>query len=70
VRNNYNEPSVTLQETRENPEKLRALFRVFNDTIAFRCEWPEQAALMDFDFMDELTEFVFPAEHTAWWEPV
>jgi alpha-glucosidase len=45
VRNNYNEQSVTLQETREHPRKLRVIFRAFNDTIAFRSEWPEQAAL-------------------------
>jgi alpha-glucosidase len=62
--------SVTLQETRENPGKLRVIFRVFNDPIAFRYEWPEQAALKDFDIMDELTEFVYPADHTALWEPV
>jgi len=70
VRNNYNEPSVTLQETRENSRKLRVIFRVFNDTIAFRYEWPEQAVPKDFNIMDELTEFVFPADHTALWEPV
>ena len=70
MRNNYNELSVTLQEIRENPGKLRVIFRVFNDPIAFRYEWPEQAALKDFDIMDELTEFVFPADHTTLWEPV
>jgi alpha-glucosidase len=43
---------------------------MFNDTIAFRYEWPEQVALKDFDIMDELTEFVFPADHTALWGPV
>jgi alpha-glucosidase len=46
------------------------IFRVFNDTIALRYEWPEPAALKDFDIMDELTEFVFPADHPALWEPV
>ena len=69
MRNNYNEQSVTLQETREHPRKLRVIFRAFNDTITFRYERPEQAALKDFDFMDELTEFVFPADHTILWEP-
>jgi hypothetical protein len=59
-----------LQETRENSRKLRVIFRVFNDTIAFRCEWPEQATLKNLDIMDELTEFVFPADHAALWEPM
>jgi alpha-glucosidase len=60
--------SVTLQAAREKPGKLRVLFRVFNDTIAFRSECPERAAFKDFDIVDEMTEFVFPAEHTTWWE--
>jgi hypothetical protein len=59
-----------LQETRENPRKLRVIFRAFNDTIAFRYEGPEPAAPRDFDIMDELMEFVFPADHTALWSPV
>jgi alpha-glucosidase len=59
-----------LQETRENSGKLRVIFRVFNDTIAFRYEWPEQVALKDFDIMDELMEFVFPADLMALWQSV
>ena len=47
----------------EHSGKLRVIFRAFNDTIAFHYEWPEQVALKDFDIMDELTEFVFPADH-------
>jgi len=66
----YNELAVTLQQAGDPGHKLRVMFRVFNDTIAFRYEWPEPAALKDFDIMDELTEFVFPANHTALWEPV
>jgi alpha-glucosidase len=54
----------------EHSGKLRVIFRVFNDAIAFRYESPEQAAPRDFDIMDEPTEFVFPADHTALWEPV
>jgi hypothetical protein len=54
----------------EHSGKLRVIFRVFNDTITFRYEWPEPAALKDFDIMDEPTGFVFPADHTALWEPV
>jgi alpha-glucosidase len=49
---------------------LRVIFRVLNDIIAFRYEWPEQAALKDFNIMDELAEFVFPADHMALWQPV
>jgi len=43
---------------------------VFNGAIAFRYEGAEPAAPKDFDIMDELTEFVFSADHAAWCEPV
>jgi hypothetical protein len=57
--------SVNLQATRENPGKLQVIFRLFNDAIAFRYEWPEQSAPKDFAVMDELTEFVFPADQAG-----
>lgn len=69
VRNHYNELAVTLQDNAANPRTLRIVFRVFDDAIAFRYEWPEQAALKNFEIMDELTEFAFPADHTALWQP-
>ena len=69
VRNHYNELVATLQQAGGQRRKLRILFRVFDDAIAFRYEWPEQAALKDFDIMDELTEFVFPADPVSLWQP-
>ena len=60
VSNHYNELAVTLQQVGDQGRKLRIIFRVFDDAIAFRYEWPEQTALKDFDIMDELTEFVLP----------
>jgi alpha-glucosidase len=69
VRNHYNELAVTLQQVGNQGRKLRIIFRVFDDAIAFRYEWPEQAALKDFDIMDELTEFVFPSDPMVLWQP-
>jgi len=69
VRNHYNELALTLQQTADQRRKLRIIFRVFDDAIAFRYEWPEQAGLKGFDIMDELTEFVLPADHLALWQP-
>ncbi len=69
VRNHYNELAVTLQQVGDQQRKLRIVFRVFDTAIAFRYEWPEQAALKDFEIMDELTEFALPADHTALWQP-
>ncbi len=69
VRDNYNELAVTLQQTNEQKRKLRIIFRVFDDAIAFRYEWPEQPALKNFDIMNELTEFVLPTDAMALWQP-
>ncbi len=69
VRDNYNELTVTLQQTDDQKRKLRIIFRVFNDAIAFRYEWPEQPSLKNFDIMNELTEFVFPDDEMALWQP-
>jgi alpha-glucosidase len=69
IRNHYNELVVNLQQADDQGRKLRIIFRVFDDAIAFRYEWPEQAALKDFDIMDELTEFVLPSDPMTLWQP-
>ena len=69
IRNYYNELAMTLQQGGTQGRKLRLIFRAFNNAIAFRYEWPEQAGLKEFDIMDELSEFAFPADHMALWQP-
>lgn len=69
IRNHYNELAVTLQQPGSQGRELRIIFRVFNDAIAFRYEWPEQPALKDFDIMDELTDFVLPSDPMTLWQP-
>ena len=69
VRNHYNELAVTLKQAGERARELRIHFRAFDDAIAFRYEWPEQPALKDFEIMDELTDFVFPSDPIALWQP-
>ena len=69
VRNHYNEMAVTLQQAGEPGRTLRVVFRVFDDAIAFRYEWPQQAALTNFDITDELTEFVLSSDPIALWQP-
>ena len=60
VRNNYDELAVTLQQVEQPQRTLRIVFRVFDDAVAFRYEWPEQAGIAQFEIMDELTDFVLP----------
>jgi alpha-glucosidase len=69
VRNHYNELTVTLRQTDNPKRELRIVFRAFNDAVAFRYEWPQQTALKDFAILDELTEFVFPGDPVALWQP-
>ncbi len=68
VRNHYNELSVDLKESSGN-RRIRIVFRVFDDGVGFRYEWPEQDGLGDFVIMDELTEFALEADNEAWWIP-
>jgi alpha-glucosidase len=69
VHNHYNELGITLQQAGDQGRKLRIIFRVFNDAIAFRYEWPEQATLTNFDIMNELTEFALASDPTVLWQP-
>ena len=69
VRNHYNELSVDLQQTNEAARRLRIVFRVFDDAIAFRYEWPEQPSLKNFEIMDELTAFRLSSDPMALWQP-
>lgn len=66
VVNNYNQMTVRLAETSGLKRKLNVVFRLFNDGLGFRYEFPEQKNLKDFIIMDELTEFALPNGGTAW----
>jgi alpha-glucosidase len=49
--------------------KLVIVFRVYDDGIGFRYEFPEQENLHDFEILDELTEFNMAGDYGAWWIP-
>ncbi len=71
IDNTYNEMTVTLVQKKMAPgRKVAIVFRVFDDGIGFRYEFPRQKQLGDFVIMDELTEFAFTANHTSWSLPV
>lgn len=69
IRNHYHELAVTLQ--RDEPEKRQMIlrFRLFNDGLGFRYEFPRQPNLGYFVVSDELTEFNLTGDHSAWWIP-
>lgn len=71
IDNVYNELRLDLSQPEEAPgRRMAVVFRVFDDGIGFRYEFPRQAALGDFTVMDELTEFNFTAAHRSWSLPV
>jgi len=69
VRNRYNELRVRLRETRSPFRALDVVFRLYDDGLGFRYEFPDQAALKQVNIADELTEFAVAERATAWWIP-
>lgn len=70
IRNHYNELLVRLEEQAAPHRKLALRFRVFNDGVGFRYEFPKQEAFSDSVFiMQEQTQFKLTGDHTAWWIP-
>ena len=69
IRNHYQELRIELEETTPSPRKMNIVFRVYDDGLGFRYEWPEQKFLTDFEITDEQTEFVLTEDHQSWWIP-
>ena len=68
IENNYNEMLVLLNKIDEKT-KMNIRFRLFNDSMGFRYEFPEQKNLGSFIIVDEKTEFKMSGDHTAFWIP-
>jgi alpha-glucosidase len=69
IRNHYNELSIFLRENGFESRELMIVFRVFDDGVGFRYEFPEQPNLSNFQIMDEQTEFALEGDHQSWWIP-
>ena len=67
IRNHYNEALVSLKDGRDNRVDLR--FRLYDDGLGFRYEFPQENRLVYFKIKEELTEFALTGDHTAWWVP-
>ena len=68
IRNNYNELLVNLVQT-SSEKKMSIRFRLYNDGLGFRYEFPYQKNLSYFVIKEELTQFALAGDHTAWWLP-
>ncbi len=85
IRNHYNELAVTLQQMwlepvksnrpgqqlapRQHRRQMIIRFRVYDDGIGLRYEFPQQKDLNYFLIKEEHTEFAMAGDHTAWWLP-
>ena len=68
IRNHYNEMAVTLnQKAQERNMVIR--FRLFDDGLGFRYEFPLQENLNYFVIKEEHTQFAMTGDHTAFWIP-
>ena len=68
IRNNYNELAVTLEQP-ENDRYIIIRFRLFNDGLGFRYEFPQQKNLNYFVIKEEHSQFAMAGDHTAFWIP-
>ena len=68
IRNNYNELLVNLVQT-STDRKMSIRFRLYDDGLGFRYEFPYQKNLSYFVIKEELTQFALNGDHTAWWLP-
>lgn len=69
IRNHYKELAVTLQQASVNNRRMIIRFRLFDDGLGFRYEFPEQNGLKYFIVSDEKTEFNLTGDHKAFWIP-
>ncbi len=68
IRNHYNELAVTLSQSTTN-RNIIIRFRLFNDGLGFRYEFPEQKNLTYFVIKEEKTQFAMAGNHHAFWLP-
>ncbi|RTY86116.1 glycoside hydrolase family 97 protein [Flavobacterium sp. RSP15] len=68
IRNHYNELAVTLNQ-KETDRKIVIRFRLFDDGLGFRYEFPSQKNLTYFVIKEERTQFAMTGDHTAFWIP-
>ncbi len=66
--NHYNELAVTLLQKATN-RKMVVRFRLYNEGLGFRYEFPQQKDLVYFVIKEERTQFAMTGDHTAFWIP-
>lgn len=68
VRNHYNELEITLNQ-KATDRNMKIRFRLFDDGLGFRYEFPQQKNLIYFTIQEEYSQFAMTGDHTAYWIP-
>ena len=68
IRNHYNELAVSLKQNKTNRIVI-IRFRLFNEGLGFRYEFPQQENLVYFVIKEERSQFAMTGDHTAFWIP-
>lgn len=68
IRNHYNELLVSLSQDHTGRQMI-IRFRVYDDGMGLRYEFPQQDSLVYFIVKEEHTQFAMTGDHTAWWLP-
>ena len=69
IRNHYRELKVQFKETKGLGRVFTVTFRIYDDGVGFRYEFPDQPNMHHANIAEELTEFAFAQDGTAWWKP-
>lgn len=68
IRNHYNELLISLSQDHTG-RQMNIRFRVYDDGMGLRYEFPQQDSLVYFIVKEEHTQFAMTGDHTAWWLP-
>lgn len=69
VESDYNQLKIDLREKENLGRKFSVIFRIFNDGIGFRYDFPKQKNIDSVVITDELTQFRLTGDHKVWWTP-
>lgn len=68
IHNHYNELLAELKQP-STDRYMNIRFRVYDDGVGFRYEFPQQKNLVYFVIKEEHSQFAMTGDHTAWWIP-
>ncbi len=69
IRNNYKQLIIRLKDKSNSKNLTNIIFRIFDDGVGFRYDFPEESAIKHFIVKDELTQFNLAGNHKTFWIP-